>query len=142
MKLSQSQFDEIVEHSREEVPNECCGLVAGRDGVATHVHRTRNSEASPYRFVIHPNDQIRILDEIDQNGDQLLAIYHSHTKSEAYPSQTDVNMARGWPDPVWLICSLANSDEPVIRGFEIRDDQINEVEVEITGAADAHGAEA
>lgn len=131
VRISQQLVDEIVAHSKEEVPNECCGLVSGRDGAATRVYRTRNSEASPFRFVIHPNDQIRVLDEIESAGEELVAIYHSHTKSEAYPSQTDVNMARMWPDPLWLICSIADRDQPVIRAFDIADGSVAEVEVEV-----------
>jgi proteasome lid subunit RPN8/RPN11 len=132
MKIAQELIDEIVAHSREGVPNECCGLVGGIDGAATRVFRTRNSEASPFRFVIHPNDQLDVLDQIESVGEELVAIYHSHTKSEAYPSQTDVNLARMWPDPIWLICSLADPGEPVVRGFEISDGKVREIDVEVT----------
>ena len=131
MKISQELIDEIVAHSREDVPNECCGLVAGANGGATRVFRTRNSEASPFRFVIHPNDQLRVLDEIESAGEELIAIYHSHTKSEAYPSQTDVNLSRMWPDPIWLICSLADPEQPVVRGFEITNGKVREIDVEV-----------
>lgn len=131
VRISQELIDEIVAHSREEAPNECCGLVAGRDGAATAVHRARNEFASPLRYNVHPSDLLRITNEIEDADAELAAIYHSHTRSEAYPSQTDVNLAEGWPDPIYLICSLQDSDTPVVRGFEIRDGRVEEVALEV-----------
>ena len=129
MRISKGLLDEIVAHAREEAPNECCGLLAGRDGQATAVHRARNSFASPLRYEVHPQDQLRITNEIEDAGEEIAGIYHSHTKSEAHPSQTDINLAENWPDPVYLICSIAAA-EPVVRGFEIRDGAVSEVELE------------
>jgi proteasome lid subunit RPN8/RPN11 len=65
---------------------------------------------------------------IDDAGWEIGAIYHSHTRSEPYPSQTDVNMARWWPEPVWIIVGLAG-EQPDVRGYEIRDGQVQEVEL-------------
>jgi proteasome lid subunit RPN8/RPN11 len=133
MKIAPALIDEIVAHSREEAPNECCGLVAGHDGAATAVHRARNEFASPLRYNVHPSDLLRITNEIEDAGEALAAIYHSHTRSEAYPSQTDVNLAEGWPDPIYLICSLQDSDAPVVRGFTIREGRVEEVALEVGG---------
>jgi proteasome lid subunit RPN8/RPN11 len=128
MRIAAELIDEIVAHAQAEAPNECCGLVGGRNGAATTVYRARNEFASPTRYNVHPQDLIRIVNEIEAGGEELVAIYHSHTRSEAYPSQTDVNLAANWPDPVYLICSLA-ADEPQVRGFGIRDEAIEEVEL-------------
>jgi len=130
MRISTDFLDEIVAHAREDAPNECCGLIAGTDGQATRVHRARNEFASPMRFNVHPQDLIRITTEIEDGGEELVGIYHSHPRSEAYPSQTDVNLAANWPDPLWLICSLADS-EPVVRAFSIRDGKVEEVELDV-----------
>ena len=130
MRIRQELLDEIVAHAREDAPNECCGLVAGRDGEATAVHRARNAFESPLRYEVHPQDQFRITMEIEDAGEEIAGIYHSHTKSEAYPSQTDVNLARNWPDPVYLICSIAE-DEPEVRAFAIRDGEVAETELEV-----------
>src|SRR5918999_6159657 len=130
MRVRQELIDEIVAHAREDAPNECCGLVAGRDGRATAVHRARNAFASPFRYEIHPQDQFRITMQIDEAGEEIAAIYHSHTRSEAYPSQTDVNLARNWPDQVYVICSVAD-EEPVVRAFEIRDGEVSETNLEV-----------
>jgi proteasome lid subunit RPN8/RPN11 len=123
-------LDEIVAHARQETPNECCGLVGGGEGRATRVYRARNEFESPLRYNVHPEDLIRIVTEIEERGEELTAIYHSHPGSEAYPSQTDVNLAANWPDPLYLICSLAR-DEPVVRAFAIRDGEIEEVELDV-----------
>jgi [CysO sulfur-carrier protein]-S-L-cysteine hydrolase len=123
-------IDEIVAHSREEAPNECCGLLGGRDGAATTLYRARNEFESPLRYNVHPQDLIRITNELDEGGEELVGIYHSHTRSEAYPSQTDVNLAENWPDPLYLICSLVDADAPVVRAFAIRDGAVSEIALE------------
>lgn len=130
MRIGRALLDEIVAHARDEAPNECCGLVAGADGSAHRVYRARNEFASPLRYNVHPQDLIRITTEIDDAGDELAAIYHSHPGSEAYPSQTDVNLAANWPDPLYLICSLAGS-EPEVRAFAIRDGTVEEVALDV-----------
>jgi [CysO sulfur-carrier protein]-S-L-cysteine hydrolase len=131
MRIARRLIDEIVAHAREEEPNECCGLVSGREGVATEVFRARNEMASPVAYNVHPQDLFRITAAIEDRGDELAAIYHSHTKSPAEPSQTDINLADGWPDPVYLICSIADRDNPVIRGWRLRDGQVSEVTLDI-----------
>jgi proteasome lid subunit RPN8/RPN11 len=130
VRIPRNLHDEIVAHAREDVPNECCGLMGGRDGEITSVHRAENLFASPLRFEVA--NPVRLLNVIEDAGEELAGIYHSHTKSQAYPSQTDVNLARGWPDPLWFICSLADSDAPVLRAFAIRDGSVDEVELEVT----------
>jgi [CysO sulfur-carrier protein]-S-L-cysteine hydrolase len=130
MRISRDLLDEIVVHAQDEAPNECCGLIAGSDGQAIRVHRARNEFASPMRFNVHPQDLFRITTEIEGRGEELAAIYHSHPRSEAYPSQTDINLAANWPDPVWMICSLAGT-EPVVRAFRIRDGGVEEVELDV-----------
>jgi [CysO sulfur-carrier protein]-S-L-cysteine hydrolase len=126
--------DEIVAHAREDAPNECCGLIGGRDGRATSLHRARNEFASPLRYNVHPEDLLRITTEIERRGEELAGIYHSHTRSEAYPSQTDVNLAANWPDPLYLICSLADPERPVVRAYAIRDGVIEGADLEIETA--------
>lgn len=131
MRIPQSLVDEMVAHSREDLPNECCGMVGGRAGVATTVYRAENAEASPLRYSIDAKEQFRLMRAIEDVGEELVAIYHSHTRSAAYPSQTDVNLA-GWPEAVYLIASLADDDAPDVKGFWIRDGKIEDAEIDIT----------
>jgi proteasome lid subunit RPN8/RPN11 len=131
MRISREIVDEIVAHAREEAPNECCGMIAGSDGTATRLYRTRNAEASPLRYVIHPQDQFHVMEEIEERGEELAAIYHSHTGSAAYPSQTDINLAEGWPDPLYVICSIQAADAPEMRAFTIRDGEVEERQLDV-----------
>ena len=118
MRLPAALADALVAHAREEFPNECCGLIAGRDGTATRVLRAVNSEGSPFMYVMDPREQMQLMDEIDEAGEDLLAIYHSHTRSAAYPSTTDVDLAF-FAEPLYVIVSLQDDANPVIRAFHL-----------------------
>jgi len=128
MRIPQALVDEIVAHSHQDAPNECCGLIGGRDGEATSVHRAENLFASPLRFEV--KNPVPLLRAIEDAGEDLAGIYHSHTRSEAYPSQTDVNLA-GWPDAVYVIVSLADPGAPDVKGFRIRDGEISDAELDV-----------
>jgi proteasome lid subunit RPN8/RPN11 len=123
-------IDEMVAHAREEAPNECCGLVASSNGDAVRVYRAANAEHSPVKYVVDPRDQIRIQNDIDEHGWDLGAIYHSHTRTEPFPSQTDINLARNWPDPVYVIVGVAGDDADV-RAFRIVDGSVTETELDV-----------
>jgi proteasome lid subunit RPN8/RPN11 len=124
-------IDEMVAHAREDLPNECCGMVGGIDGEATEVIRVENSAASPLRYEMDPKGQYDAYTAIEGRGQELLAIYHSHTKSPAYPSQTDVNQAVAWPDQVYIIVSLADPDAPDVKGYLLKDLRIADDPLEI-----------
>ena len=126
--LSQSFIDEIIAHALEDAPNECCGIIAGEDGRAVKLFRAKNAEASPYRYNVDPKDLFRIFRECDENGWSFLAIYHSHTASEAYPSPTDVRLGF-WPEAYYVLVSLQDAGKPVVRAFRILDGEITEEEV-------------
>jgi len=134
VRIESALLDEIVAHAVRDTPNECCGLVVGRDGTATAAHALENLAASPFRFDIDGRELIRFAfaDE-DEGEDALVAIYHSHTRSAPYPSQTDVNFAAGWPGVEWLIVGVpkAKDAEPEVRSYLIDDGVISEVELEV-----------
>jgi [CysO sulfur-carrier protein]-S-L-cysteine hydrolase len=132
MRISQSLIDEMVAHAREDLPNECCGMIGGRDGGATEVVRVRNAAASPLRYEMDPQEQYDALKSIEDGGGELLAIYHSHTKSAAYPSQTDVNQAVAWPEQVYVIVSLADPDEPEVKAYWLKDLKIADADLDVT----------
>jgi [CysO sulfur-carrier protein]-S-L-cysteine hydrolase len=131
MKISRALLDEIVAHARSEAPNECCGMVASDDGRAVEVYPAVNAAASPLRYEIDPADQYRIEMAIDGGGHDLGAIYHSHTRSEPYPSQTDVNLAFH-PQALYVIVGLA-SGEPDVRAYRIVDGRIDDGALEVEG---------
>ncbi len=130
MRLAPELYADIVAHAREEAPNECCGIVASRDGVAVRVYRARNGLQTPrYGYVIDPPELLRIYQDIERRGLEVGIIYHSHPRSEPYPSQADINLAT-WPDALYLIVGLA-AGEPEVRAYTIRDGEVAEAELTI-----------
>src|SRR5579884_3811412 len=127
MRIARSLYDEMVAHAVADAPNECCGMIAARDGEAVKLYRARNAAASPLRYEIDGAEQYRIQMEIDDAGLDLGAIYHSHTRSEPYPSQTDINLAF-YPEALYVIVGVAG-DEPDVRAFTIRDGQVAQGEL-------------
>ena len=127
MRLSPELREQIVEHARREAPNECCGLIGLRDGEAVSVRPAENLAASPFRFEIGGKDLMGVY-ELEDDGQAPGAIYHSHTRSEPYPSQTDINFAANWPDWEWLIVGLAG-DEPELRHYRIEGGEVTEVDL-------------
>ncbi len=131
LPLERHYIDEIIAHASDEKPNEACGLIAGQQGRAVKLFRGKNVDGNKRtRYTIDPREMLRVLQEIDDNGWELLAIYHSHPFSEAYPSATDVALAF-YPDSYYLIVSLASPERPVLRAFRIVDKVISEAEIEI-----------
>jgi proteasome lid subunit RPN8/RPN11 len=128
MRIARGLYEEMIAHAREEAPNECCGMVAARDGEIVKVYRATNAEASPLRFVIDGREQLQIYNEIETAGLELGAIYHSHTRTEPKPSQTDLNFGQAWPGVLWIIVGLAGDDVQV-RTWRIDDGQVREAEL-------------
>ena len=91
-----------------------------------------NLAASPFRFEIAGLTLMRLLDEIEGAGDDLGVLYHSHTRSEPFPSQTDVNFAALWPGVEWLIVGISKNADPEVRSYLIEDGRIRDVELEVT----------
>ncbi|HSS33565.1 MAG TPA: M67 family metallopeptidase [Solirubrobacterales bacterium] len=131
MRIAQGLIDEMVAHAREDLPNECCGMIGGRDGEATEVVRVVNSAVSPLRYEMDPQGQFNALKSIEDGGNELLAIYHSHTKSAAYPSQTDVNQAVAWPEQIYVIVSLADEEVPDVKAYLLQDLKIADVTLDV-----------
>ena len=130
LTLEKKYVDEMIAHALQDHPNEACGIIAGLDGQATKLFRAINAEASPYRYKVDDKDLFRIYRECDDNGWDFLAIYHSHTASEAYPSATDVRLAF-WPEARYVLVSTKDPDNPVVRAFRIEDGEIREEELAI-----------
>jgi len=132
VQIARSLLDTIVEHAVRDAPNECCGVVAARAGGATTAHALENLAASPFRFEIDGLSLMALIDEFEDAGDDLGAIYHSHTRSAPYPSQTDVNFAALWPGVEWLIVGISKNAEPEVRSYLIDGGAIRDAELEIT----------
>ena len=129
--------DEMIAHSLEENPNECCGILSGTNDTSKKLYQITNSANSPYRYLMDPQEFLKADLDTEQNGMDFLAFYHSHTHSPAYPSVTDVRMAlqSGYLDVFYILISLEDHSDPQIRAFFINETgEISEQQIEITGA--------
>lgn len=130
MRVGRDLLDQIVAHARETAPEECCGVLTGLGREATHVEHAENEFADRMRYRIAPDEHYRLYELAGARGEDVIATYHSHPRSEAYPSQTDINEVRQWDESLHLICSLADSDAPVVRAFAIRGKDVEELEID------------
>jgi len=126
MKMTADQRDELIAHAREDAPNECCGYLSMSDGVVREVIRAENLRASPYGYELDARSLLAA-NELDDEG-LGVGIYHSHPRSAAEPSQTDINLAV-YPGWTYLIVSLAG--EPEVRAWRMADGRVDEEEIEL-----------
>ena len=129
MRISRELLDDVIAHARADAPNECCGMIASRNGEAVAVHRARNRAASPLRYEIDGMEQYKIQSAIEDAGLELGAIYHSHTRSAPEPSQTDINLAF-YPEALYVIVGLEH-DAPDVRAWTIVDGQVSQASLEV-----------
>jgi proteasome lid subunit RPN8/RPN11 len=116
--LPRALADEMIAHARSELPNEACGILGGTlEGELRTFYPALNADASPYRYNVDSSDLFRITQAIEDRGDEVAAIYHSHTMSPARPSRTDMERAT-WPEAAYLIVSL-KGDPPEIRAWRL-----------------------
>ena len=121
--LPRAIHDEIITHALEGAPEEICGILSGRDNVATELVRGRNEATN--RIMDYWVDGQTLLKQFDfeDRGEEMIAIYHSHPVDEAYPSATDARNAF-YPDAVYIICSLLQPDQPVIRAYRLLTEEL------------------
>jgi proteasome lid subunit RPN8/RPN11 len=136
MVVPAALLEDLLAHAREEYDLECCGMVAydrasaEASPLAVRVHRAKNVFASRKRFEIDGRELLRTLNEFEDEGWELGAIYHSHTHTEPYPSQTDINFAANWPGLEWVIVGLADT-EAEVRCFLIEDGKVRQVPLRV-----------
>lgn len=138
LRLPRAEAEAIIAHARATYPRECCGLIAGREGRAVKRYEITNTYPGEDFYLMEPGEQHEALSEIwsEERGWELLAIYHSHPVSVAYPSARDIAHAcwEGtseaiYPDTYYIICSLEDPEHPALRAFQIRDGRAHEAEV-------------
>ena len=126
MRISRADLDELIAHARDEAPNECCGYVRARDGGVEEVFRAVNERNSPYGYELD-HRSLFAANKLDDDGFEV-GIYHSHPRSAAEPSQTDINLAH-YPDWSYLIVSLEG--EPEVRVWRIVDGAVEEETLDV-----------
>jgi proteasome lid subunit RPN8/RPN11 len=134
--ISRNDLAKVIDHCIAGLPNEACGILAGRDGRVEKVYCMRNARPGPVSYEMDPEEQFRVLKEIRQAGLTLAGIFHSHTTSPAYPSGIDVQQAYwpgtlfpNYPEAVYVIVSLRDRSRPEARGFRISKGTVTEVKL-------------
>jgi proteasome lid subunit RPN8/RPN11 len=132
LRIARSLLDELVAHALEDAPNECCGLISARDGEAVAVHRIRNSKASPFAYELEPMEQLSVETQIADDGLDVAAIYHSHTRSDPEPSQTDRNLANPlYAHVLYVIVGVKDRSAPEVRAWRILPGDVFEVPLKV-----------
>src|SRR5687768_15860085 len=130
LRIARALRDEIVRHAREDHPDEACGLLAGSAGEASRLIRMTNIARSPTFYEMDPLELLRAFNDMDDAEEELVAIYHSHTATEAYPSRTDISIA-GYPEAHYILVSTRNTDAEEFRSYRILDGVVTEEPVEV-----------
>jgi proteasome lid subunit RPN8/RPN11 len=128
LEIDRGFFDEMVEHGLASFPNEACGLLAGKEGRPVRFFPMTNADSSSGTYRFDPVENLRVVNEMEDLGWDQLAIFHTHTHSEAFPSATDTEKAlwanttqASFPDSFYLILSLSDRENPILRAFKIAD---------------------
>jgi len=126
--LSRDLLAQVISHCKSVYPNEACGLLAGKEDIPEKIYKMTNIEKSGVSYMMDPEEQFRVMKEMRNNGHKMLAIYHSHPHSQAYPSPKDVSLAF-YSDQIYIIVGLTDKDRPEVRAFEILEGDVREVQI-------------
>jgi proteasome lid subunit RPN8/RPN11 len=124
LEIPKDIVETMVEHAQAEAPLEACGILAGRQFGVQMCYRMKNQDRSGDHFMMEPAEQFKVAKQIRAAGLEIVAIYHSHPQTPAWPSDEDIRLALT-PGVTHVILSLADPTEPVIKGYEIIDGRIN-----------------
>ncbi len=129
--LTPTQLAQLVTQARADAPNETCGIIAGKEGHALQVFALPNIASNPrVEYYAEPHALLEAFREIEAKGWEHLAIYHSHPASPAYPSPTDIARAF-YPNVIYILISLLNPEQALIRAFRITEGQMSEITLEV-----------
>jgi proteasome lid subunit RPN8/RPN11 len=131
LEIPEDLLSRVIEHARREYPLESCGILAGKNGKIIKLYPMENTEKSSSSYLMAPEEQLRVFREVEEEGLELSAIYHSHPHSPAFPSQRDVDLAF-YSDSLILIISLMDPKVPQAGVFQIENGKIAQKRLKIT----------
>ncbi|HTG01467.1 MAG TPA: M67 family metallopeptidase [Nitrospirota bacterium] len=138
LTFHKTDIQRIFDHCAAGLPNESCGMLAGRDGAVEKVYCMKNAKPGPDYYEMDPEEQFRVMKDIRDAGLQMIGLFHSHPTGQAYPSSVDVAQAYwpgtqlpNYPDAVYVIVSLMDRSRPVVRGFSIEEGKVTEVALHV-----------
>jgi proteasome lid subunit RPN8/RPN11 len=132
--VARSVLNAIVEHARREAPNECCGLLIGSADRIDDCAPTTNLADSPSRFTVDPREHLALARRLRGSGREIVGAYHSHPRSPAVPSPTDIAEAH-YPDFIHVIASLLEPVAPDVRAYRIRGVEVTGIALRVDGAS-------
>lgn len=130
IRIPESIYRKMVEHALKEKPLECCGLLGGIDQTVREIFETQNVAQSPILFSMDPKEELMVLEEMENQSMEIIAIYHSHPHTIPFPSEADVKMAFSFDVPL-VIISLKERDDSFVKAFRIRKEAIYLEEIEV-----------
>jgi proteasome lid subunit RPN8/RPN11 len=130
MQIPKEIYQRMIEHAKRESPLECCGILSGKDGTVERAFELQNAERNPARYSISPLEQLKVFEEMEKRSLEMIAIYHSHTHTIPFPSETDVKLAF-YPDISSVIISLKDEKDPVVKAFQISKEAIYLEEIKV-----------
>lgn len=132
--LKKSDVQRIIDHCATGLPDEACGILAGKDNRVERIYCMTNAKPGPAYYEMDAEEQFRVMKDIRESGRVMVGMFHSHPSGQAYPSSVDVEKAYwpgsqlpNYPDAVYVIVSLMNRTQPVVRGFSIEEGKVSEV---------------
>jgi proteasome lid subunit RPN8/RPN11 len=130
MQIPGEIYRKMIEHAKRESPLECCGILSGKGGTVKRAFELQNAEKSSTRYSISPLEQLEVFEEMEKESLEMIAVYHSHTHTIPFPSETDVKLAF-YPDISSVIISLQDERGPVVKAFQIREEAIYLEEIKV-----------
>jgi proteasome lid subunit RPN8/RPN11 len=130
IQIPEEIYRRMIEHAKQESPLECCGILSGKAQTVERAFELQNAEKSSTRYSISPLEQLKVFEEMEKGSLEMIAIYHSHTHTIPFPSETDVKLAF-YPDISSIIISLQDERAPVVKAFQISKEAIYLEEIEV-----------
>jgi proteasome lid subunit RPN8/RPN11 len=130
IEIPKAIHDNLIAHAGEGFPLEVCGILGGSGDTVSAIYRMTNTDASNEHFMMDPKEQFAVVKDLRAKGLDMLAIYHSHPETPARPSEEDIRLALT-PGVAYIIISLAELQQPVVKSFRIATGKVASEEVEI-----------
>lgn len=130
LHIKRPLYQAMIAHLQARYPLEACGILAGTTHHISHVYPVNNILTSPVAYEMDPQQQLEAMVDLEARGWEMSALFHSHPTGPERPSPTDIAQAY-YPDCVYVIVSLANLEEPVVRGFRIENGRYHEVVISV-----------
>src|SRR6185369_3807024 len=130
IRIPQAIHEDMIAHAREGFPLEVCGILGGAGDAVSAIYRMANTDASNEHFMMDPREQFAVVKDLRAKGLAMLAIYHSHPESPARPSEEDIRLALT-PGVSYVIISLADPGQPVVKSYKIANGIVDQEPVEI-----------